>query len=100
MMIARIAAHRCRWRFPHYAKLTGELMFGNEAYEAPSVLEGRLRERQLLSEAVIASAAKQSMPRQWAPWIASRSLSSGAHSRNPLARNDAGNAALVQALPE
>ena len=37
---------------------------------------------------VIASAAKQSMLQQAAEWIASRSLSSGAHSRDPLARND------------
>jgi len=38
--------------------------------------------------AVIASAAKQSMPRRGDKWIASRSLSSGAHSRDPVARND------------
>jgi hypothetical protein len=38
-------------------------------------------------EAVIASAAKQSIAAQ-KEWIASRSLSSGAHSRDPLARND------------
>jgi hypothetical protein len=37
---------------------------------------------------VIASAAKQSTYPLAAPWIASRSLSSGAHSRDPLARND------------
>jgi hypothetical protein len=39
---------------------------------------------------VIASVAKQSMPPQAMEWIASsRSLSSGAHSRDPLApRND------------
>src|SRR3974390_6337 len=36
-----------------------------------------------------AKAPKQSMaPRLADPWIASRSLSSGAHSRDPLARND------------
>jgi hypothetical protein len=40
--------------------------------------------------AVTASAAKQSSFSLAAPWIASRSLSSGAHSRDPLARNDAG----------
>ena len=38
-----------------------------------------------------ATATKQSMPPLAAPWIASRSLSSGAHSRDPLARNDGGN---------
>ncbi len=37
---------------------------------------------------VIASAAKQSIFLFAARWIASRSLSSGAHSRDPLARND------------
>jgi hypothetical protein len=37
---------------------------------------------------VIASAAKQSTYPLAAPWIASRSLSSGAHSRDPVARND------------
>jgi hypothetical protein len=37
---------------------------------------------------MINSATKQSSLRLW-PWIASsRSLSSGAHSRDPLARND------------
>jgi hypothetical protein len=35
-----------------------------------------------------AIATKQSTPKQAAVWIASRSLSSGAHSRDPLARND------------
>jgi hypothetical protein len=34
--------------------------------------------------------AKQSMAQQADRWIASRSLSSGAHSRDPLARNDGG----------
>jgi len=38
-------------------------------------------------EIVIASEAKQSRL-SLLPWIASRSLSSGAHSRDPLARND------------
>jgi hypothetical protein len=38
--------------------------------------------------AVIASAAKQSIFLCVGLWIASRSLSSGAHSRDPLARND------------
>ena len=33
MMFERKAAHRCRWRFPHYTMLTGELMFGNEPGE-------------------------------------------------------------------
>jgi hypothetical protein len=33
-------------------------------------------------------ATKQSISPLAAPWIASRSLSSGAHSRDPLARND------------
>src|SRR5689334_20960510 len=37
-----------------------------------------------------AEATKQSMSQQVARWIASRSLSSGAHSRDPLARNDEG----------
>jgi hypothetical protein len=35
-----------------------------------------------------ATATKQSIPPLAARWIASRSLSSGAHSRDPLARND------------
>jgi len=35
-----------------------------------------------------AIATKQSTPKQAVLWIASRSLSSGAHSRDPLARND------------
>ena len=35
-----------------------------------------------------AFATKQSIPRRKKAWIASRSLSSGAHSRGPLARND------------
>jgi hypothetical protein len=39
---------------------------------------------------VIASAAKQSISQTKKEWIASRSLSSGAHSRDPLARNDGG----------
>jgi len=39
---------------------------------------------------VIASEAKQSIAPQAEEWIASRSLSSGAHSRDPLARNDGG----------
>jgi hypothetical protein len=37
---------------------------------------------------VIASEAKQSTPPLAERWIASRSLSSGAHSRDPVARND------------
>jgi hypothetical protein len=38
---------------------------------------------------VIASAAKQSIATEYVEaWIASRSLSSGARSRDPLARND------------
>jgi hypothetical protein len=40
---------------------------------------------------VIASAAKQSTYPLAAPWIASRSLSSGARSHDPLARNDGSN---------
>jgi hypothetical protein len=36
----------------------------------------------------ISSAAKQSIFPLVEAWIASRSLSSGAHSRDPLARND------------
>jgi hypothetical protein len=41
---------------------------------------------------VIASEAKQSIDQQERKqeWIASRSLSSGAHPRDPLARNDGG----------
>src|SRR5438132_1678135 len=35
-----------------------------------------------------ALATKQSISPHAAPWIASRSLSSGAHSRDPVARND------------
>ncbi|HMI16445.1 MAG TPA: hypothetical protein VK526_08835, partial [Bradyrhizobium sp.] len=41
-----------------------------------------------LPKFVIASEAKQSSFKPGARWIASRSLSSGAHSRDPLARND------------
>jgi len=37
---------------------------------------------------VLASEAKQSIVRRAETWIASRSLSSGARSRGPLARND------------
>jgi hypothetical protein len=37
---------------------------------------------------VIASGAQQSTLAFVAPWIASRSLSSGAHTRDPLARKD------------
>jgi hypothetical protein len=37
-------------------------------------------------------ATKQSRTFAFKPWIASRSLSSGAHSRDPLARNDGFNA--------
>src|ERR1700679_3352366 len=36
------------------------------------------------------NATKQSSVSRAEPWIASRSLSSGAHSRDPLARNDVG----------
>jgi hypothetical protein len=43
-----------------------------------------------MAAAVIASAAKQSIYPCAAAWIASRSLSSGAHSRDPVARNDKG----------
>ena len=46
------------------------------------------RENAQARSAVIASAAKQSRSPLAALWIASRSLSSGAHSRDPLARND------------
>jgi hypothetical protein len=49
--------------------------------------------------AVIASAAKQSSL-SLQLWIASRSLSSGAHSRYPLARNDGFNLlSLMLQLP-
>jgi hypothetical protein len=41
-----------------------------------------------LAFTVIASDAKQSSSPWKKEWIASRSLSSGAHSRDPLARND------------
>jgi hypothetical protein len=44
--------------------------------------------RVLFGTVVIASEAKQSIYPLVALWIASRSLSSGAHSRDPLARND------------
>src|SRR5258708_13942731 len=37
---------------------------------------------------MINSATKQSISHYAEPWIASRSLSSGPHSRDPLARND------------
>jgi len=47
------------------------------------------RENAKLHPLVIASAAKQSIYPYVEVWIASRSLSSGAHSRDPLARNDA-----------
>ena len=46
------------------------------------------REKAKARSAVIASAAKQSIAQQVERWIASRSLSSGAPSRDPLARND------------
>src|SRR5213595_2691492 len=46
---------------------------------------GGVRPRSFL---VIASAAKQSIYPRAEAWIASRSLSSGARSRDPLARND------------
>jgi hypothetical protein len=36
-----------------------------------------------------AKATKQSILQRTEKWIASRSLSSGAHSRDPVARNDA-----------
>jgi hypothetical protein len=39
---------------------------------------------------IIASGAKQSISPLAEAWIASRSLPSGAHSRDPLARNDGG----------
>jgi len=39
------------------------------------------------------------MPRLAALWIASRSLSSGAHSRDPVARNDGGSERLAQITP-
>jgi hypothetical protein len=45
------------------------------------------REKAVLFLIVIASEAKQSILSS-AAWIASRRLSSGAHSRDPLARND------------
>ena len=46
---------------------------------------------------MINSATKQSIPRLGSLWIALRSLSSGAHSRDPLARNDAGSSTSVNA---
>ncbi|KRQ94697.1 hypothetical protein [Bradyrhizobium valentinum] len=46
------------------------------------------REIEKLYPLVIASAAKQSIYPDAEMWIASRSLSSGAHSRDLLARND------------
>src|SRR5258708_26301634 len=36
----------------------------------------------------------------WGLWIASRSLSSGAHSRDPLARNDGGESLTPRRRPE
>jgi hypothetical protein len=50
MMIARKAARGNGCRFPHYAMLTGELMFGNEACEAAgwSWMVGHLRGRSSL----------------------------------------------------
>jgi hypothetical protein len=48
---------------------------------------------------VIGSAAKQSIATSCAEgWIASRSLSSGAHSRDPLARNDDLEAAVIESV--
>src|SRR5438445_8673765 len=47
---------------------------------------------------VIASAAKQSICPRAEVWIASRSLSSGAHSRDPLARNDVERARATKQL--
>ena len=55
--------------------------------------EGRFRRREnaKLCPSVIARSeeTKQSMSPHAALWIVSRNLSSGAHSRDPLARNDA-----------
>jgi hypothetical protein len=39
MMIERKAARRCRWGFPHYTTLAGELMFGNELPKSPDALD-------------------------------------------------------------
>jgi hypothetical protein len=39
MLIERKAEPRCRCGFPHYATLTGELMFGNEPPKSPDALD-------------------------------------------------------------
>ena len=61
MMIERKAARRCRWGFPHYTTLAGELMFGNEPPESPDALDRKplartaLQFRRTLPIIVIAS---------------------------------------------
>jgi hypothetical protein len=57
-------------------------------WQTSGAMRGEIAKLSLL---VIASEAKQSTYPLAAPWIASRSLSSGAHSRDPVARNDGSN---------
>ncbi|MBX9645448.1 MAG: hypothetical protein K2X57_00145, partial [Xanthobacteraceae bacterium] len=74
---------------------TGEGFFPRrQTPHPPSLREGTFshkgrREEEPLSVVIARSeATKQSSFPRAALWIASRSLSSGAHSRDPLARND------------
>jgi len=92
-----------------HGAILGMQMHRNRAFTSPCLGESFINDsgasRRGVADvclAVIASAAKQSiLPRKErmdcfaslamtavALWIASRSLSSGAHSRDPLARND------------
>jgi hypothetical protein len=52
------------------------------------VITNSARSVQQRSRPVVASTAKQAICPRAETWIASRSLSSGAHSRDPLAHND------------
>src|ERR1700730_7962139 len=58
---------------------------------APATTTASRRRRELVSPSSLRGATRRSNPfLPAATWIASQSLSSGAHSRDPLARNDGG----------
>jgi hypothetical protein len=72
------------------ARFTQQPVIEQELETCLNRLMAREREPIKIKAIARSKATKQSMFPLAAPWIASRSLSSGAHSRDPLARNDGG----------
>src|SRR5580700_5509699 len=74
---------------PHVRNVRTSLVLHNSKYEAAVPLEVKARGYRQLFPVIARSASDEAIHSYFVVrWIASRSLSSGAHSRDPLALND------------